>query len=161
MRNNKPNRKNKAQSTVELVVGLLVLVPLVLVLFDLAVIVLGVQVNDQTCRQAARAAASGDPNTALSRAQAIIDRANKQQKANSIVNRFTLVTPITFSPSSIPTDADDLAANFGGTVSGTVTVETIVDIYPFVVPIVYSGGSAMQFRASQTYPITFVVLNPG
>ncbi|MGD9681530.1 MAG: hypothetical protein AB7W16_10125 [Candidatus Obscuribacterales bacterium] len=152
--------RKKGQSTVELVVGLLVLVPLVLVLFDLAVIVLGVQVNDQTCRQAARAAASGDPNSALQRAQAIIDRANKQQKANSIVNKFTLDN-LTFNPTSIPSDATNLAANFGGTVSGTVTVETVVDIYPFVVPLVYTGGSALQFRASQTYPITFVVPNPG
>ena len=80
-------RRAKAQSLVELTDGLLVLVPIILIFFDLAVIVIGVQVNDQTCKQAARAASSGDPVSANQRAQAIVARANQQ--GSSMVSNFT------------------------------------------------------------------------
>jgi Flp pilus assembly protein TadG len=150
------SRRNSGQSTVELVCGLFVLVPLVLVLFDLAVIVIGVQVNDQTCRQAARAAASGDPASADQRAQAVVARANQQ--GSSMLSNFTLMTPLGFTPSTVLADAQDLVP-YGGTVSGTVTVQTEVDIHPFIVPYVYSGGAPLKFRSSQTFPFTHVVKN--
>ena len=153
------SRKRRGQSTVELCAGLIILVPLVLVLFDLAVIVIGVQVNDQTCRQAARSASSGDPSSAQQRAQAIIARANQQ--GSSMLSNFTL-SSFTLSPSTILTDTDKLRAEnggFGGTVTGTVTVQTTVEIRPFIVPIVYSGGHPLVFTASQTFPFTFLVRN--
>lgn len=149
----------KGQSTVELCAGLIILVPLVLVLFDLAVIVIGVQVNDQTCRQAARSASSGDPATARQRAEAIIARANQQ--GSSMLSNFTLDQFI-FNPSTVLSDTDALRfsnGGFGGTVSGTITVETTVQIRPFIVPMVYSGGAPLTFRASQTFPFTYLVPN--
>lgn len=145
----------RGQSTVELVCGLFVLIPLVLILFDLAVIVIGVQVNDQTCRQAARAAASGDPATADQRAQAVVTRANQQ--GSSMLSNFFL-RPLIFNPSSVVADAGALVP-YGGTVSGTVTVQTRVDILPFIVPHVYSHGQPLQFVSSQTFPFTHVVKN--
>lgn len=148
--------RKSGQSTVELVCGLFVLIPLVLVLFDLAVIVIGVQVNDQTCRQAARAAASGDPASAQQRAAAVVARANQQ--GSSMLSNFILITPLTFNPGSVIADAADLVP-YGGTVSGTVTVQTEVDIAPFIVPYVYSGGAPLKFRSSQTFPFTHVVKN--
>lgn len=151
-------RKGRGQSTVELCAGLIILIPLVLVLFDLAVIVIGVQVNDQTCRQAARSASSGDPATAQQRAQAIISRANQQ--GSSMLSNFTL-SGFIFNPGTILTDTDALRApnGYGGTVSGTVTVRTTVEIRPFIVPAVYSGGAPLVFVASQTFPFTFLVPN--
>lgn len=151
--------RRKGQSSVELCAGLLILVPLVLVLFDLAVIVIGVQVNDQTCRQAARSASSGDPASAQQRAEAIIARANQQ--GSSMLSNFTL-SNFTLSPSTILADTDALRftnGGFGGTVSGTVTVQTSVEIRPFIVPVVYSGGAPLVFTASQTFPFTFLVKN--
>jgi hypothetical protein len=148
--------RKSGQSTVELVCGLFIIVPLVLVLFDLAVIVIGVQVNDQTCRQAARAAASGDPASAQQRAQAVVARANQQ--GSSMLSNFTLTTPLVFNPASAIADAAALVP-YGGTVSGTVTVDTVVDIRPFIVPYVYNGGAPLRFRSSQTFPFTHVVKN--
>jgi len=148
-------RSRKAQSLVELCVGLLVLVPIILIFFDLAVIVIGVQVNDQTCKQAARAASSGDPVSANQRAQAIVARANQQ--GSSMLSNFTL-TSTTFNPTTLIADRNNLNP-YGGTVSGTVTVNTTVDIRPFLVPYVYSGGAPLTFRSAQTYPFTFVVPN--
>ncbi|MDX2107608.1 MAG: hypothetical protein SFY67_14500 [Candidatus Melainabacteria bacterium] len=149
------SRSKKAQSLVELCVGLLVLVPIILIFFDLAVIVIGVQVNDQTCKQAARAASSGDPVSANQRAQAIVARANQQ--GSSMLSNFTL-TGTTFNPATLIADRNALNP-YGGTVSGTVTVSTTVDIRPFLVPYVYSGGAPLTFRSAQTYPFTFVVPN--
>lgn len=151
----KNSRSRRAQSLVELCVGLLVLVPIILIFFDLAVIVIGVQVNDQTCKQAARAASSGDPVSANQRAQSIVARANQQ--GSSMLSNFIL-SSVTFNPASLLTDRAALDP-YGGTVSGTVTVNTTVDIRPFLVPYVYSGGAPLTFRSSQTYPFTFVVPN--
>lgn len=149
------SRSRTAQSLVELCVGLLVLVPIILIFFDLAVIVIGVQVNDQTCKQAARAASSGDPVSANQRAQAIVARANQQ--GSSMLSNFTL-TGTTFNPTTLIADRNALNP-YGGTISGTVTVSTTVDIRPFLVPYVYSGGAPLTFRSAQTYPFTFVVPN--
>jgi len=145
--------RRRGQSSVELVTGLIVLIPVVLVLFDLAVIVLGVQINDQTCREAARVASIGDPTDCTKRADAVVNRANKQ--GSSMLSNFQLVSCV----SSV--SAADIAAlqPYGGPVTGTVTVQTKVDIKPFVVQYAYSGGAPIVFHARQTYPFSYVVPN--
>ncbi|HNA74249.1 MAG TPA: hypothetical protein PKW73_12970, partial [Candidatus Obscuribacter sp.] len=114
--------------------GLIILVPIVLVLFDLAVIVLGVQINDSTCREAARVASIGDPTDCDKRARAVVARANAQ--GSSMLSNFQM-----FSCTSTvtPAQVNAMKLNFGGPVSGTVTVVTRVDIHPFVVHYAYSG----------------------
>ncbi|HMY03648.1 MAG TPA: hypothetical protein PKA48_09850 [Candidatus Obscuribacter sp.] len=144
----------RGQSSVELVAGLIILVPIVLVLFDLAVIVLGVQINDSTCREAARVASIGDPTDCDKRARAVVARANAQ--GSSMLSNFQM-----FSCTSTvtPAQVNAMKLNFGGPVSGTVTVVTRVDIHPFVVHYAYSGGAPITFQATQTYPFTYVVPN--
>ena len=150
---NSRKRRSLGQSMIELTAGLFLVVPIVLVLFDLAVIVMAVQINDSTCREAARMASKGDPLTASQRANAVVGRANKQ--GSSMLSKFAVV-----SCHSIVTAADINALQpFGGPVSGNVTVVTEVEVRPFVVAIVYQGGGPMKFRYSQTYPITYVVPN--
>lgn len=146
-------RNFSGQSATELCMGLIVLVPIILVLFDLSVIVLGVQLNDATCREAARVAALGDPTTCSTRAQAVINRANNQ--GSSMLSNFQLIT----CNSSV--SAADIAAMqpYGGPVSGTVSVTTRVDIKPFVVHLVYTGSSPLHFQSVQTYPFTYTVPN--
>lgn len=146
-------RKSIGQSAVELCTGLIVLVPIILVLFDLAVIVLGVQLNDATCREAARVAALGDPTTCSARALAVINRANNQSSA--LLSNFQLK-----NCTSTVTAAQIAAMQpFGGPVSGTVSVTTEVDIRPFVVYLVYTGSSPLHFQSVQTYPFTYTVPN--
>jgi len=145
--------RRRGQSLVELCCGVMVLVPIVLVLFDLTVIVLGVQLNDSTCREAARVASLGDPTTCSIRAQAVINRANTS--GSSMLSNFVLV-----QCASTVTAADITAMQpYGGPISGTVSVITEVDIRPFVVHIVYQGTSPLKFRSAQTYPFTYVVPN--
>jgi len=141
------------QSATELCMGLIVLIPLILVLFDLSVIVLGVQLNDATCREAARVAALGDPTSCTTRAQAVINRANNQ--GSSMLSNFQLIS------CNSTVSAADIAAlqPYGGPVSGEVKVTTKVDIRPFVVHLVYTGSSPLHFQSVQTYPFTYTVPN--
>ncbi len=147
-------RRSRGQSIIELAVGLIALVPIVLVIFDLAVIVIAVQINDSTCREAARVAASGQPKDQQSRAQAVVNRANA--RVQGMLSNFQLVG----TPTSTVTQADATAlGTYGGSLNGTVTVVTQVDVKPFVVQVVYNGKSPLQFRSQQTFPITYVVPN--
>jgi len=162
--------KKRGQSIVELCVGLTVLVPIVLLVFDLAVIVMAVQINDSTCREAARVAASGNlgdlgppKNLPLSgsdiykRAEAVVKRANTQSAG--ILSNFRLLS-VTTSPaeSSIAATINALGTT-GGPVTGTVTVITTVEVRPFLVKYAYSGGAPLVFQSGQSFPFTFVVPN--
>jgi hypothetical protein len=133
----------------------MVIVPIVLVLFDLTVIVLAVQLNDSTCREAARVGAIGSPDATAcqNRVLAVINRANKS--GSSMLSNFKLVS------CNNTVTAADLAklSTYGGPVNGTVSVITEVDVKPFVVHLIYAGGPALKFRSSQSYPFTFVVPN--
>jgi len=147
-----------------MIVGVIVLIPIVLVLFDLAVIVLGVQTNDATCRDAARAAASGDPQNATARAQAIVSRANARSHGQ-IVSNFAMVGGANVNIINQPTpqmeQTTGTMVNPGGPITGTVTVTTKVEIRPFVVQIVYTGQSPLIFQSRQTFPISYVVPSQG
>ncbi len=146
-------RNNRGSSFIELATGLLALIPVVLVIFDLCIIVMGVQINDSTCREAARVAASGNPLQAQSRAQAIIDRANS--RASGMVTNFVLAN---FASTVTAEDVAELGT-YGGPVKGTVTIETDVSIHPIVVQLVYTGKSPLHFRSQQSFPFTYVVPN--
>jgi|688.fasta_scaffold81398_2 hypothetical protein len=149
------SNRQKGQSIVELAVGLIALIPIVLVVFDLAVIVIGVQINDSTCREAARVAASGAPVDQATRAQAVIARANA--RAAGMLSNFKLVTN---PPISTVTQAQaDALKPYGGALNGTVTVQTEVEVRPFVVQAAYNGQSPLKFRSQQSFPITYVVPN--
>ncbi|HIA55460.1 MAG TPA: pilus assembly protein [Candidatus Melainabacteria bacterium] len=162
--------KKRGQSIVELCVGLMVLVPIVLLVFDLAVIVMAVQVNDSTCREAARVAASGNlgdlgPPKSLplngsdiyKRADAVVKRANTQSAG--ILSNFKLAS-VTTTPAeaSIASTITSLGKT-GGPVTGTVTVVTTVEVRPFLVKYAYSGGAPLVFQSGQSFPFTYVVPN--
>jgi hypothetical protein len=150
--------KQIAQSLIEVTVGIIVMVPVALVLTDLGVILYGVQLNDATCRNAVRAAASGDPNQATPRVQAVIDRANS--RTTGIVSNFKLVQPvetvITSQPQAErdPISGDEITS--GGPVNGTICATTEVDIKPFAVHGIYGGKSPLKFQSKQSFPISFV-----
>ncbi|MBS2002343.1 MAG: TadE family protein [Candidatus Obscuribacterales bacterium] len=147
--------REKGQSIVELAIGLIALIPIVLVVFDLAVIVIGVQINDSTCREAARVAASGAPQDQASRAKAVVARANA--RAAGMLSNFKLITDPPLSTVS-QAQADALKP-YGGALNGTVTVQTEVEVRPFVVQAAYNGQSPLKFRSQQSFPITYVVPN--
>lgn len=148
-------RRLSGQSLVELGAGLLVIVPMILVILDLAMLVIAVQTNDNACREAARIAASGDPASAQLRAQSVIARQNRT--SGGMVSNFRIVA-VDLVPPDVTQQVAALTP-YGGTITGTVTVSTDVDIRPFVVQWVYSGGAPLTFRSRQSFPFTYVVPN--
>lgn len=144
--------KKRGQSIIELAVGLMALIPIILVVFDLAIIVIGVQINDSTCREAARVAASGAPADVDARAKAVVARAN--QRSQGMLSNFVLIS----DKANVVSDLTTLQ-KYGGPVQGTVVVETEVDIKPFVVQFAYNGQSPLKFRSRQSFPFTYVFPN--
>ena len=157
----------RGQSIVELCVGLMVLVPIVLLVFDLAVIVMAVQVSDSTCREAARVAASGNladlatmslnSSDIYKRADAVVKRANTQSAG--ILSNFKLLSVTTNPPEASIAATINALGKTGGPVTGTVTVVTTVEVRPFLVKYAYSGGAPLVFQSGQSFPFTFVVPN--
>lgn len=141
-------RRAVAASSVELVCGLLMLVPVSLVLLDLGCIMMSVFSNDSLCREACRAASAADPKDAKKVAEQLITRANA---GGSTLATYKLVDDPVKSSMKVP------KTDQGGLVEGNVTVKTGVAVKPmFLVGAMY-GGNPIDFVASQTFPYTFVM----
>lgn len=147
------------QSLIEVTVGIIVLVPVVICLIDLAVILLGVQTNDANCRNAARAAASGDPSEATFRAQTVMARSSMQANP-PLISGSKLSTTVDVKVISQPITEPDIATGKqispGGPITGTATVTSEVQIRPFVVHMVYGGKLPLTFTSKQSFPISYV-----
>jgi hypothetical protein len=144
-------RRTSGQSLIEGLVGLFALLPVIIVLFDLTVIVLAVQINDSTCREAARVAASGDPANNQQRANAVIQRANARL-GNIICNCKLISCTSTATSSYLAT-----LKQFGGPVNACVTVQTEISVRPFVFQWVYNSLTPMKLRSQQMFPFTYVM----
>jgi hypothetical protein len=159
------SRSIKAQSFVELAAGLIVLIPILLALLDLAIIVIAIQVNDTVCRDAARAASGGRP-VDFTGADGTTRQANAKQRAEGVVKRakksvggFIAELNILDGDSG-PTFVNGAAnpgpdKNFGGAYNGSYKVTTQVKVN---VPAFVPGVMQPQytFNARQEFPITYV-----
>jgi hypothetical protein len=144
----KIGRKQLAASSVELVCGLLMLVPVSLVLLDMGSILVSVFSNDSICREACRAASSADPKDAKKVAEQIVTRANS---SGSTLAVYKLVEEPQKTSLRVPKEDQ------GGLIEGSVTLKTAVDVRPmFIVGAMY-GGKPIEFVAQQTFPYTFVM----
>lgn len=134
------SRKKLAQSTMELIGGLIILVPIILFLIDLSTIVLAAFKNDSVCREACRAAASGDPKDSQKLAEAEISKYNQ---AGSFA-----------SYSLSGTQVNGVEPNSGqGLISGDVSVKTTARVHaPFIIGFVCP---TVELQAEQSFPFTF------
>jgi hypothetical protein len=161
----KQMQRRSGQSMVELLGGLVILIPVVLVLLDLAIIVIAVQVNDGACRDAARAAAAGRPvaytnangttfpETAKSRAQGVITRA--AAGAKGYISVLELVDADTH-PNPVAIVAPD--PQFGGAYQGSYQVTTHMRVnVPASIPGV--TPEFIDLNARQEFPITMIEPN--
>lgn len=147
------SRSKKAVTVLELVMGLMVTIPIVLVLIDMVLITLASQINDSAAREADRLAASGSPSQAMSRAQRVISRIN--QNTAGYVSNVQLVS-LTFDPPDLINTENSLVP-FGGSIRGNVTVKTRVTVTPFLVS--FAVGGPFVLEASQLCPISYNVPN--
>ncbi len=145
---NKRRLNSKGQASVELVIGLIAMIPVVLFFIDGVLLVLATTTNDSLCREAARAAASVQPSQSRARAQQVIDIANQ---STGTVSQFTMVG------GNLDTHgAADVVSTEGGIVQGNVTLSTQAKVRPLTILTVVNKGVPFTFTATQTFPYTFV-----
>jgi hypothetical protein len=154
-------RTSKGQGIVELAAGLMVFIPIILLLIDCSIIMIGVSTNEAACRDAARAASSGPPASMSSGAHAVAAAAAPYARAKSIVkNVYAAGGLIKISETMTIKEVlqDPLPqAPAGGPLIGNVTVETTAEIYPpFLIRVFVDHGS-YQFKNTQSYPYTYVM----
>lgn len=84
-------KRSSAQSLIETVVGIIFMIPIVLFLFDIAVMVLANTANDNLAKQAARAAAGATPpgNPAPTAGNVPQFRTAAKQAADQVVANYT------------------------------------------------------------------------
>ena len=120
----------------------------------------GVESNDAICLKAAHAAACGSPDEPAQRAQTIIDNAGTHSN-KAVVSSSHLILPPTVHVTSQPVPQFDPVSgkvvNPGGTVSGTVSVVTEVEVRPFILRKFFQSGHRFTFQSKHTIPITYVV----
>lgn len=148
-------QRRTGQSMIELCAGLIVLVPIIMGLVDLAFLIAAMQVNDAACRDAARAAAAGPPSEAFQRASGVAAASYRGQgyiKGPTISNSDVSTNPATIAD----------PGQFGGPYQGTVRVKSHVELtMPVPIPMVSQTvpPNKMEFIAQQEFPITYVKPN--
>jgi Flp pilus assembly protein TadG len=141
-------------SIIELTVAITLLVPVILICVDCATLFSAQTLNANVCRQAARAAAAGPPSKMTpNRPRLNAETVVQQNLASSGAIRMHKEVAIDESINRLP------VAPFGGSVDGTITVTTSVDVYsPFLVGRIV-GKNPIVLVQSQTFPFTYVVPN--
>jgi hypothetical protein len=137
-------------SIVELLAGLMVIVPVLLLCIDVATLFMGAQLNATACREAARAASNGPPSAVVS--------GEPQRRAETVVRRvFKTGGAVRLQPDIQCTETVRQLPDpqFGGPAIGEVTVQTKVAVYPpFLVSSVV-GPQGVVLTSEHTYPITW------
>lgn len=138
---------------IELCAGLIILVPIIMGLVDLAFIIASMQINDAACRDAARAAAAGPPDQAFQRASGVAAASNRT--SGYIIGPTINQSDVSTNPAQIPPPGP-----FGGPYQGTVRVKSHVFLnMPVPLPFVPQTMNRMEFVAQQEFPITYVAPN--
>jgi hypothetical protein len=146
------SRNGKAQSIIELVVGLIFIVPILLFLVDIGTIIIGVNVNDNVCREAARAASIGPPSA--------ITSGEPKRRAELVVAKHIANGAVKMKPTVTVTEAFNSAlpqAPFGGPIDGEVTIETQCDVHPPFLISTVVGPGGINFKARNTFPYTWIM----
>lgn len=164
------SKSSRGQSIVELLAGLIVLIPVILFLVDLVVIYTAIQLNDSTARDAARAAStgrpavhppSGNPETSLARARAVVDRVYQGGPTAASGNKGYVTGPIMEDLGSVDGEGQlntgprnvTVPGQFGGQYGGSYRVTTrVVVSLPASIP---GLPPTVTFRSRQEFPITF------
>lgn len=155
------NRNKKGQSLVELAAGLLVFVPIILLLIDCGVIMLGVSTNEAACRDAARAAAEGPPALLSSGSRTVSSGQLPYKRAQRVVKDVYAAAGLIKIDETLNIKEDIKAplpvAPSGGAVIGEVSVETTADVMPPFLIRVFAENGTYQFKSTQRFPYTYIL----
>lgn len=158
-------RQRRGQSLAELAAGMMVFVPIILLLADCAVIVIGVAQNDTACRDAARAASSGPPGQLLAGTHSVSSGQTPYKRAKSVIKDvYSLGGLIKISETMTINETVKLPlpeAPTGGPILGEVSVQTTAEVSPpFLIGAIVHSGS-IQFKNTQKFPYTYVMPSSG
>ncbi len=144
-------RRSVGSSLTELSVALIAMSLILILVLDCTKLVIGSQINDNTCRKAARVAAAGDPVTAKSRAESIVYKARNE--SSGLLSNLRLVSVVnTINGSS---DSTTIQLN-GGNITGTVIVTTAADVAPFYRNFLPPSQRLLTVTSQQSFPYTYI-----
>lgn len=154
-------RKTSGQSTVEILCGFVIFIPLILLAIDLVTLYNGYSLNNRICRDAARAASSGPPNA--------LSAGSPKQRADGVirdvyneatVKKYNVLGTVRLHPDCVVTEqltAPIPDTSLGGPIDGQVTVDTTVDVIPPFLIKGFVGPNGISLTARQTFPYTYIV----
>lgn len=148
------SKRKRGQSFVEMAAGLLVVIPVILLCIDLATLYMGASLNDNVCRDAARAASVGPPDG--------INPGEPQRRANGVVKKANQTAgAIRLDTNNIQVSENIIgklpSAPYGGPVKGDVTVTTSVQVYPPFILSMIQGPGGITFTTSKTFSYTWAM----
>lgn len=149
-------KNNRAQSLAEFMAGICVLCPVFLVLLDLGLFLAASHSNAGICQEAVRAAASGAPELATKRAEAVVNASPSLLPGTSLKIVLPVTTNISRRPVAQFDESSEEMVNPGGPIEGNTTVTTEIQVKPIVLHYFYGGRSPVCFRAQQCCPIKYV-----
>lgn len=154
-------RKKNGQSLVELAAGLMIFVPIVLLLIDCGVIMIGVSSNEAACRDAARAAAAGPPGLMSSGAHIVSAGQLPYKRAQRVIKDVYAAGGLIKIDDTLSVKEEIKAplpvATSGGPVIGEVSVETTADVMPPFLIRVFVENGTYQFKSTQRFPYTYIL----
>lgn len=155
------NSRRKGQGLAELCAGLVVIVPVALACIDLGTIALGATVNDNICRDAARAAASGPPGLpVVGSARSVSPSQAPYQRALAVVRNQTpknLPIKVGEQIQVVETLRDVPSADVGGGIDGDVNVSTSAQIVPPFLVSAITGPNGITLKSKHIVSYTYTV----
>ncbi|MBY0550763.1 MAG: hypothetical protein K2W95_26020 [Candidatus Obscuribacterales bacterium] len=164
--------RQRGQQLIEITCGLLFLIPIFLFLFDIAFMYFATNLSDGVARDAARAAANTEPETAaatgpvvlplansptaLARARAVVLSAQTRTNANGYIRKFEILDKPDQSLINITGPAPEFgvpSVRLGGPWGGTVRVRTkMTYVLPVSIPKV--TPDELECEAEAQFPLT-------
>lgn len=157
------NTRARGQGIIELVAALVCITPFILLLIDCGMLAIGAGLNDQVCKDAARAAASGPPGESIvglnrpvgpgkiphDRALSVIKRVYATNMPMKVRDTIVASESVRVVPPSL----------VGGAIDGDITVQTTMDVYPPFLVGAIVGPGGISLKSSHKVPFTYVVPN--
>ena len=144
-------RGRKGTSLIEMSAAILIALPVLLFFCDMTLLAIGLQINEKTCLDAARTAASGAPESAELRAASVVERMNSE-KAEIITNIRLVDVLNDIDPKSLK-----FVKQYGGTVPGRVNITTCIDVKPIFFRCLAPNGQYFTLQAKESFPYTYVI----
>ncbi len=139
--------RRSGQSLAELCAGIVIAIPVFLLIMNTIAIAIGLQSNENICREAARLAASGDPATAELRAESIVSKAN--------LTKGWMVADLRLVSLQNMANPMYVQQGTGSAPFSAVEVRTAIDMDPFLLKGLLYHDRFLTLTSRQRFPYTY------